>query len=158
MLWHSSHRHDTSTTALTMAGMIWDGACIGPAMLCKQCHDICTKLNVWTNLRLWRVNRGEETHNSASVPLSCGRVTHVEEPIRDRLTTPLFTFCSLLHSWIHTTMAASSIMLLLKRWPNSSDEEIFAIIFWARDGKLLKKNKIHKNRIIWENGRSGSSY
>ena len=42
-------------------------------------------------------------------------VTHVEEPIRDRVTTPLFTFCILLHSWIHTIMAASSIMSLLKR-------------------------------------------
>ena len=67
-------------------------------------------------------------------------VTHVEEPIRDRLTTPLFTYCILLHSWIHTPMAASGIMSLLKRWLNSSDEEVFAIILWASDGKLLKKN------------------
>ena len=41
-------------------------------------------------------------------------------------------------------MAASSIMSLLKRWLNSSDEEVFAIIFRASDGKLLKK-KIKKN-------------
>ena len=38
-------------------------------------------------------------------------------------------------------MAASSIMLLLKRWLNSIDEEVFAIIFWATEGKLLKKMK-----------------
>ena len=37
-------------------------------------------------------------------------------------------------------MAASSVMSLLKRWLNSSDKEVFAIIFWASDGKLLKKN------------------
>ena len=66
-------------------------------------------------------------------------VTHVEEPIRDRLTTPLFTYCILLYSWIHTPMAASSIMSLLKRWLNSSDKEVFAIILWASD-ELLKKN------------------
>ena len=40
---------------------------------CARNATICTKLNVWTNLRLCRVNRGEETHNSASVPFSCGR-------------------------------------------------------------------------------------
>ena len=37
-------------------------------------------------------------------------------------------------------MAASSITSLLKRRLNSSDEEVLAIIFWASDGKLLKKN------------------
>ena len=39
----------------------------------NECHNICAKLNVWTNLRLCRVNCGEETHNSAFVPLPCGR-------------------------------------------------------------------------------------
>ena len=34
------------------------------------------------------------------------------------VTTPFFTCCILLHSWIHTPMAASSIMSLLIRWLN----------------------------------------
>ena len=41
-----------------------------PAILSKRCHDICTKLNVWTNLRLCCVKWGEETHNSEPAPLS----------------------------------------------------------------------------------------
>ena len=36
-------------------------------------------------------------------------------------------------------MAASSIMSLSKRWRNSSDEEVSAIIFRASDRKLLDK-------------------
>ena len=94
MLWHSSHRHDTSAPPLTMAGMIWDGACnfvqamlhkierldkfasvqLKPggrnAQFCVCASLVWTRLNVWTNLRLCRVKWGEETHNSASVPLS----------------------------------------------------------------------------------------
>ena len=62
MLWHSSHWHDTSIPSLTMAGMIWDGACnaSNANVICKQCHFICRKLNVWTILRLCRVNRGKK--------------------------------------------------------------------------------------------------
>ena len=47
------------------------------------------------------------------------------------------------------TKAAFSIMSLLKHWLNSSDEEVFAIIFWARDGKLLKKIKYIKTEQIY---------
>ena len=51
-------------------------------------------------------------------------------------------------SWIYTQMVASSIMWLLKRWLNSSDGEVFAIIFWASDGKLLKNIKSIKTAQI----------
>ena len=85
-----------------------------------------------------------------------GPITHVEEPIRDRLTMPLFTYCILLHSWTHThkhtqthththththqRLPPVSCCCWNINWLNSSDE-VFSIIFWASDGKLLK-NKI----------------
>ena len=85
-----------------------------------------------------------------------GPISHIEEPIRDRLTTPSLTYCILLHSWIHTQMGeypfvysnTLNIMSFLKRWLNSSEEKVFTIIFRTSDGKLLKKVKYIKTSRI----------
>ena len=70
-----------------------------------------------------------------------GPITHVEET-NQRSFDNAFVYLHIVICSIHeyTPMAASSIMSLLKRSLNFSDEEVFAIIFWASNGKLLKKN------------------
>ena len=61
------HRTDTTPVHLLSRWLEWYGTV--PAILCNQCHDICTKFDVWTNMRLCHGKWGEEMHNSTSAPL-----------------------------------------------------------------------------------------
>ena len=70
-----------------------------------------------------------------------GPNTHLEEPIRERLTTTFFTYCIFLHSW---PMAASSIMSLLKLWLNSS---FFWAVFWTVVAVQRPSRRVHR---IWD--------
>ena len=76
-----------------------------------------------------------------------GPITHVEEPIRDRLTTTLFTYCILLHSWLHTPMAASSIMSLLKRVQTQVMKKNLQLFLEQAMGSYLKKKYIKTAQI-----------
>ena len=142
VLCHSSHRHDTSTPPLTIAGMIWDGACNFVQAMPRYLHKIerldklasvprkvggrnaqfcvCASL-VWTRLKARKLTR----FNLVSWKLLCAligsfvydgprRQEHKQNTAIGRTRLVRLTICTIITSQILLALAID-IMWFLKK-------------------------------------------